>query len=57
MSMSVDDYVELRKKELDEFAAYWKQQNTKLPDQFPASFDRAADWFEQEACYNDRQFG
>lgn len=55
--MTVEEYVELRKQELDEFAEHWNKMCKELPGQYPKEIEGDAEWFEQEFAYNESRPG
>ena len=48
--MNLDEYIELRKKELADFASHWEKQRSINPGMWPESFPEG-DWFDQELAY------
>ena len=52
--MNVSEYVELRKRELDEFAADWLKNQEDEPEDWPETMDHA-DWQEQEESFYEMQ--
>lgn len=49
--MNVSEYVELRKKELDAFAADWLKNQEEEPEDWPESYPEVYDWREQEHAF------
>ena len=49
-TMTVQEYVELRKQELDKFAAWYEQERAKAPKHFREKSDEP-EWYEQEIAW------
>lgn len=52
--MNVIEYVLKRKKELDDFAQDWLENQEKEPEDWPETMDQA-DWQEQEESFYEMQ--
>lgn len=52
--MTVFEYIELRKKELDEFAEDWEKSRLACPSNWPNTLDEY-EWYEHELAFNDMQ--
>lgn len=53
--ISVDEYVENRKQELERFRVNWKRLEQEQPDEYPSMMEDG-DWFEQETASYDLGF-
>lgn len=51
--MTVQTYVEIRKKELDSFAEFWEEKMKENPENFPKTFEEVYEWEMQEESYNE----
>ena len=49
--MTVDEYVKIRKDELDAFAACWNKGARSESSNYPTDLEEG-DWYEQELAYN-----
>lgn len=49
--MTLEEYIILRKKELDDMFTYYKQEHKKDPKNWPLDM-REEEWLEQELAYN-----
>lgn len=50
-AMTIDEYIQARKRELDDMAAHFKEMNARDPEVWPLSMEGEEEWFEQELAY------